>query len=148
MAGRKPIKLTKKHYDTAKRLASNGLSRIMIAQALGMSEPTLYRKIDSDDRLRQALAEGDSEDLQLCVNVLREKALGGSAMHMDRYLQLRHSLYVGNARPNGYEPKSAPTIVVVPFETGQARWESNERAISGEVIQNDAHMIEHSLMDD
>lgn len=155
MAGRKPIKLTKKHYDTALRLSSNGLSRGMIAQALGMSEATLYRRIETDAKLKEVLTLGDTEDLQLCVSVLREKALNGSAMHMDRYLQLRHSLYVGNARPNGFEPKAGPTIVVIPFETNQAEWQGRERIIDGERLahlddesqEEIAHEIEHNLIE-
>ena len=141
MAGKKARALTKHHYDLAKRLSSNGLSRAMIAQALGMHETTLYRRMEKDARLEAALKIGDSEDLQLCVNVLRERALAGSAQHMDRYLQLRHGVYIGGARPHGFERRDGPTIVVVPFQTGQQAWEHIAEAEQGdtyesEVIQN------------
>lgn len=137
MAGKKSRVLTKKDYDLARRLASNGVSRAMIAGALGMHEATLYRRQDKDARLSEALTSGDSEDIQLCVNVLRERALAGSAQHMDRYLQLRHGLYIGGAKPQGFERRDGPTIVVVPFQTGQVAWDGEVGEVEGQVFDNE-----------
>jgi len=152
MAGKRSIKFTKKHYDLAQRLAANGLSRLMIAQALGMSEATLYRRLENDARLKECLAIGDQEDVQLCVNVLREKALQGSAQHMDRYLQLRHGIYIGGAKPQGFERREGPLIVVVPFQTGQDKWElDNTLSIEqdGETIDGefDTELVHNHLIE-
>ena len=145
MAGKKARTLTKQHYDLAKRLSSNGLSRGMIAQALGMHESTLYRRMEKDARLEAALKAGDDEDMQLCVNVLRERAMQGSAQHMDRYLQLRHGVYIGGARPNGFERREGPTIVVVPFQTGQAAWEHIAESEQGDTFENE--LIQNYIQD-
>lgn len=116
------------------------MSRAMIAQNLGMSVPTLYRRVEVDEKLRAALGDGDSQDLQLCVDTLREKALAGSAQHMDRYLQLRHGIYIGGSKPNGFDRRDGPVIVVVPFETGQDKWNDNV-LIDNEL--NDGQLLEH-----
>lgn len=137
MAGKPYKTLTKTHYDQAKRLAANGLSRAMIARALGFSEVTLYRRAEKDEKLKAALAAGDADDLQLCVNVLREKALAGSHLHMDRYLQLRHGVYIGGAKPNGFEKKDTQIVVVMPFETGQAGWQEQIEGEFNHVIEQE-----------
>jgi hypothetical protein len=154
MAGKKSIKFDKRHYDLARRLSANGLSRVMIAKALGVNEVTLYRRMDKDARLKEALTLGDSEDIQTCVSVLRERALNGSAQHMDRYLQLRHGLYIGGARPAGFERRANQMIVVIPFETGNEEWSKlagSERArvIEGELtLENDTNVIQHTLTEE
>jgi hypothetical protein len=137
MAGKRFKTLTKTHYDQARRLAANGLNRGMIAQALGMSQATLYRRADTDAKLRAALEAGDADDLQLCVSVLREKALAGSHLHMDRYLQLRHGVYIGGAKPNGFEKKDTQIVVVMPFETGQAGWQEQIEGEFNHIIEQE-----------
>ena len=119
-------------------MAADGISRDLIAEALGLSRAAFYQRIKTDKTLKLSLANGDAKDLGACMGVLREKALGGSYQHMDRYLFHRYGLRSGG--DSGSNTQGVTITVAMPFETGRKGW--------AEVINqgpNDTvgHTIEH-----
>ncbi len=71
------------------RLASLGLTQEQIADALGISEDTLYaRKRESKD-FRDAIKRGQAKGVGSVANVLFEKAMGGDVASLIFYLKAR-----------------------------------------------------------
>lgn len=89
--GRKRIVLTDDDYRRAETLTAEGYSRPMVAKALGMSITTLYNRCDVegehyDGRLAEALEKGETEDIQLMANSVRQAGLNGNIQAATKYL--------------------------------------------------------------
>ena len=71
--GRKPLEITPAIIQKAEKLASLGMNKVQIAQALGMGESTLYEKMDAYPEFADAIKAGKAKGIALVTNKLIEK---------------------------------------------------------------------------
>ena len=77
--------------NTVRDLKAEGNSDATVALALGVSLQYLRKTAEVDARLRQALEDGEAEDVQQVVTALRDNALKGNLGAQQFYLKNRDS---------------------------------------------------------
>ena len=104
-------------------MTAEGYSRPMVAKALGFSITTLYNRVDPgnryyDERLAEALEQGEAEDVQLMTNSVRQAGLNGNVQAATKYLAAKN--------PEVWSDKSktsGPANLTVVVHTGIDRGE-------------------------
>lgn len=100
--------LGKRQLNKIREMVAGGATRQSIAKMLGWSSKTFYRKLDTDDKLKEALEEGASDDFTFMMSHCREKALTGSYQHLAGYMRVTH----GTSMVEGQQGSGGSQIVV------------------------------------
>ena len=108
--------LTKKQIELIREATANGATRTSCAGLVGWSVATLYRWMDKDDRLKNALEVGKAQDYQVMMNKAREKALEGSYQHLAGYMRVIHNVNMGESG----NPAQGGAQIVVNLNLGDA----------------------------